>query len=345
MGKVRVLIADDSPTALDIIDTILCSDPDIEVVGKARNGREVIQMAETLRPDVITLDINMPVMNGLDAIRHIMAYRPTPILVITSSTDANIAFQSLSVGALEVLEKPELEESYTSKKYEEFTRKIKLIARVKVVTHISGRTPRKKTPSRKPVLQKIIGIVCSTGGPRALAAIFGRLPKNLSAPILVVQHISEGFTSGLVEWLQDVSPLKVKIAETDEPVEKGVVYVADSGKHLAITRDYVIDLSDTEPSNGQKPSGDILFESMARSSGANSIGVILTGMGRDGADGLKEIRNAGGKTIAQNEATSLIFGMPKAAIELDAAEWVLPLDQIADEIVRLAGIDEIFFNE
>lgn len=345
MGKVRVLIADDSPTALDIIDTILCSDPDIEVVGKARNGREVIQMAETLRPDVITLDINMPVMNGLDAIRHIMAYRPTPILVITSSTDANIAFQSLSVGALEVLEKPELEESYTSKKYEEFTRKIKLIARVKVVTHISGRTPRKKTPGRKPVLQKIIGIVCSTGGPRALATIFGRLPKNLSAPILVVQHISEGFTFGLVEWLQDVSPLKVKIAEADEPVEKGTVYVADSGKHLAITREFSIDLSDTEPSNGQKPSGNILFESMARCAGANSIGVILTGMGRDGADGLKEIRNAGGKTIAQNEATSLIFGMPKAAIDLDAAEWVLPLDRIADEIVRHAGVDEIFFNE
>ncbi|HNI12085.1 MAG TPA: chemotaxis protein CheB, partial [bacterium] len=244
MSQIRVLIADDSPTAVDIIATILETDDDIRIVGKAVNGREAVAMAETLRPDVITVDIQMPIMNGLDAIKQIMAHYPTPILVITSSTDASIAFQALSFGALEVVEKPSLELDFHARKYEEFIRKVKLIARVKVITHISGKMVDVKTVSDTSDFLLVIGIVASTGGPRALASILGSLPKNLSAPVLVVQHIADGFTDGLIQWLADVSPLRVKSAEQGESLARGTVYIAPNGKHLEIGAQNKIVLSE-----------------------------------------------------------------------------------------------------
>ncbi len=337
MSKVRVLIADDSPTALDIIEAILQTDPDIQVVGRATNGRETVEMAAALKPHVITIDIHMPVMNGLEAIRRIMAYHPTPILVITSSMDANIAFQSLSVGALEVLEKPELEVLSNFKRYDEFNRKIKLISKVRVVTHLAGRHVPAPADDQPPAVTQTVGIVASTGGPRALASLLSQLPKNLAASVLIVQHIAEGFVQGLVEWLDDVSPLNVHLARPDVAMESGHVYIADTGCHLEVSETFRLILSDRPADEGQRPSGNLLLESLARVSRHHTVGVVLTGMGHDGARGLKAILNAGGHTIAQDEATSLIFGMPKEAIERGAAEQVLPLDAIAPEIVRLAG--------
>lgn len=338
MSQIRVLIADDSPTAVDIIATILETDEDIRIVGKAVNGREAVAMAETLRPDVITVDIQMPIMNGLDAIKQIMAHYPTPILVITSSTDASIAFQALSFGALEVVEKPSLELDFHARKYEEFIRKVKLIARVKVITHISGKMVDVKTVSDTSDFLRVIGIVASTGGPRALASILGSLPKNLSAPVLVVQHIADGFTDGLIQWLADVSPLRVKSAEQGEALARGTVYIAPNGKHLEIGAQNKIVLSEKEDVSGHKPSGSVLLRSLATHAKRHAVGVLLTGMGRDGADGMLAIKQNGGHTIVQDEATSLIFGMPKAAIDIGAAEIVLPVERIAEQITRWTGI-------
>lgn len=337
MKPIRVLIADDSPVAVDIIETILSADPEIRIVGKASNGRDAIDKTSVLRPDVITIDINMPVMNGLEAIRHIMAYYPTPILVITSSTDAGIAFQSLSYGALEVVEKPELEASLQNPASVDLIKKIKLISKVKVVTHLSGRQivpPEDRLPS----IHKVVGIVASTGGPRALAALLSQIPKNIAAPILIVQHIADGFAPGLIEWLSDVSPLQVELAKMDQLIENGHVYIANTGMHMEITPQYRIRLSGGPAVDGQRPSGNLLLESLASVAGHNAIGVLLTGMGNDGARGMQAIFQMGGQTIAQDESTSLIYGMPKAAMDLGVVHYSLPLSQIAEQIIRLSGI-------
>ncbi len=338
MSPIKVLIADDSPVAVDIIETILSSDPEISVIGKASNGRDAIEKAAALRPDVITIDINMPVMNGLEAIRHIMAYYPTPILVITSTTDANIAFQSLSYGALEVVEKPELETSMQNPASVDLIKKIKLISRVKVVTHLSGKQVSQPSFDSRPAIHKVIGIVASTGGPRALATLLSQLPKNLAAPIMIVQHIAEGFAPGLVDWLADVSPLRVHLAKNDTLIENGHVYVANTGSHAELTDFCRIRLGDQPAVDGQRPSGNLLLESVARVAGRDAVGVVLTGMGNDGTRGLQAIFRSGGKTIAQDESTSLIFGMPKAAIDLGVVHYTLPLTQISEQIIRLTGL-------
>ncbi len=337
MSPIKVLIADDSPVAVDIIETILRSDPDITVIGKASNGRDAIEKTAALRPDVITIDINMPVMNGLEAIRHIMAYYPTPILVITSTSDAGVAFQSLSYGALELVEKPELEASMQNPASVDLIKKIKLISRVKVVTHLSGKhipPPVDQTPA----IHKVIGIAASTGGPRALATLLSQLPKNLAAPIMIVQHIAEGFAPGLVDWLADVSPLRVELAADNTVLENGHVYIANTGLHIELTDHYRVRLSGGPAVEGQRPSGNVLLQSIASIAGRNAIGVILTGMGNDGARGIQSIYAQGGKTIAQDESSSLIYGMPKSAVDLGAVHYTLPLNQIAEQIIRLTGL-------
>lgn len=338
MNPIKVLIADDSPVAVDIIETILDADPEITVIGRASNGRDAIEKVSALRPDVITIDINMPVMNGLEAIRHIMAYYPTPILVITSTSDANTAFQSLSYGALEVVEKPELESSLQNPASVDLIKKIKLISKVKVVTHLSGKHMPSSAIDTMPSIHSVIGIVASTGGPRALATLLSQLPKNLAAPIMIVQHIAEGFAPGLVDWLSDVSPLAVRLAAHDTIIENGYVYIANTGSHIELSDHYRIRQNDQPAVEGQRPSGNLLLESLARVAGRNAVGVVLTGMGNDGARGIQAVFRAGGKTIAQDETSSLIFGMPKSAIDLGAVHYTLPLTQIAEQIIRLTGL-------
>ncbi len=334
---IRVVIADDSPTAIHIIESILKKDPDIQIVGRAVNGKEAVAFAESLKPDVMTVDIHMPVMDGLEAIRLIMANNPLPILVVTSNQDASIAFKSLSYGALEVVEKPKLETQFHNQTFEEFTRKIKMLARVKVITHISGRTREISETREIRKIDNVVGIVASTGGPRALALVLSELPAKLNAAVLIVQHIAEGFTEGLVDWLSDVSPLKVKMARAGEDIQSGTVYVAPHGWHLEIDAGLRTLLTADDAPGGHRPSGNVLFNSMARNLGARACGVILTGMGRDGAEGLLQIKIKGGMTAAQDEASSLIYGMPKAAVENAAAQQVLSIEKISGFIVQTVG--------
>ncbi len=345
-NKTRVLVVDDSPLARSIITAILKSSEGIEIVGEAENGQEAVEMVPQLKPDIITMDIIMPIMDGLEAIQYIMASHPTPILVVTSNREAGVAFQAISSGALEVMLKPDL--SLGPEQWDGFVERVKLLSRVKVITHMRGRKALEaqkikpieispSVPETRPVPRRgwLVAIGSSTGGPGALSNVLGPLPKDLSVGFVIVQHIAEGFVGGLVEWLDTVTELKVKEASTGQAIFPGEAYVAPTGHHMVVTRDGKIELNDDPPVGGQRPSVDVLFESVCKCYGPRSVGVLLTGMGRDGAQGLKKIRQAGGKTIAQDEKTSAVFGMPRAAIELGGADMVLPLPAIAEEIVRL----------
>ncbi len=344
IDKTRVLVVDDSPLARSIIAAILNSAEGMEVVGEAENGQEAVELVPRLRPDIITMDIIMPIMDGLEAIQYIMASNPTPILVVTSNREAGVAFQAISNGALEVMQKPDL--SLGPAQWDGFVERVKLLSRVKVITHLRGRKAFKKGPKIElappaPEIRSasrqswLVAIGSSTGGPGALSRVLSPLPKNLSAGMVIVQHIAEGFVEGLVGWLDTITELKVKEATVGQIIVPGEVYVAPTGRHLVVTTGGKLDLNDDPPVQGQRPSVDVLFESVCRCYGSRSISVLLTGMGRDGAQGLKKIREAGGKTIAQDEETSAVFGMPKVAIELGGVDMVLPLPAIAGEIVRL----------
>ena len=329
--KIKVLVVDDSSTARDAIQAILSSDEDIKVLATAADGVEAIDLVPKLRPDLITLDINMPRMNGIEAIQHIMAYNPTPILVVTSNQDAGIAFESLSKGALEVVGRPSLSDDGEC---EEFIEKVKLLAKIKVITHVSGK--RKKSEGER---GEIVAIGSSTGGPQALSKILSSFPSNLSAAVLIVQHISEGFTDGLVKWLKNLSGIEVKEACKDDIISPGLAYVAPTGHHMEVANGGKISLTDGPLIEGQRPSADVLLSSVGKKYGSRCIGVILTGMGSDGARGIKAIKDCGGATIAQDEESSVVFGMPKAAIELGAVDKVLSLDSIAGEVLGLLGSD------
>ena len=352
-ARIRVLIVDDSKLVQEVLRSILGSDGELEVVGAAANGNEALTLTAKHRPDVIVMDINMPELGGLEATEKIMAYSPTPILILTSMDGADVAFEALSRGALEVVEKPELDDE----KCRELIAKIKLSAGVRVITHIAGRQgepqSREGAASRPPApagpraplapapprggrtarSATVVGIGSSTGGPKALGQICSELPADFPASILVVQHIADGFVPVLTSWLDGSSQIRVKEAEDGEELAPGVAYIAPSNVHmeLAGTR---IALRDGEPLAGHVPSVDVLLSSIAKNCGARGMGIILSGMGRDGARGAKEIRDAGGYTMAQDEKSCVVFGMPKAAVELDGVNQVLDPLEIAAAVLR-----------
>jgi two-component system chemotaxis response regulator CheB len=337
-NKVRVLIVDDSATARRAIANVLGKDPAIEVIGFGVNGKEAVALTAQLRPHIITMDIQMPDMDGLEATEQIMAFYPTPVAIVTASLShkgRDFVYQALDAGAIEVIQKPALLSDFGP----EFPEKIKLLARVPVITHLSGR--RKARLKMKTIdipeittTDKVIGIVASTGGPDALRRVLSALPEDFPACILIVQHIGKGFEHDLIGWLRNFCRLPIVQAEHRTSVEKGVIYFAPSGYHTTITNERIIELNEDPPVWGHKPSGDILLTSLAAVYKKNAIGVILTGMGRDGANGIQSISNAGGVTIAQDEATSLIFGMPKVAIEMQVVNTIAPIDQIAEMIIK-----------
>jgi two-component system chemotaxis response regulator CheB len=340
-AQTRVLVVDDSSLIRDIITMILEEDPEIEVVGQAENGQVAVERVHDLRPDLVTMDIMMPVMDGLTAIQQIMAYCPTPILVVTSSSEAEVAYKAISSGALEVMQKPDM--SLGPAEWEGFARRVKLLSQVKVITHVRGRgaasTQVLPFMGREAIESgsqgRILAVGASTGGPAALAKLLGGLPPDLTVATVVVQHIADGFVPGLVGWLSSVTMLNVKVAEDGERVKPGTVYIAPTGCHTVVQDGGRVALLDAPPVDNQRPAVDVLFESIGQQYGRRAIAVLLTGMGRDGARGLQGIREAGGQTIAQDEATCVVFGMPKAAIELDAAKQVLPLPQIPMAVVQL----------
>ncbi len=341
-GRIRVVIADDSMVAREMLTQILSSDPKIEVVGQAKDGNEAVELVDRLRPDLVTMDIHMPKLDGLGAIEKIMAYTPTPILVVSSSVygeGMGRAFDALGLGALEVIKKPEAKDwAELDRIGREVIRKVKVLANVRVITHIRGRRPGGPAvlPSVGPgaVSRSIVAIGSSTGGPSALLSILGRLPEDFPVPIVVAQHIADGFIPGLVSWLDAGCKIKVVAAVNGQRVEPGTAYFAPTGENM------VMDGSVTRfqpPGHGQLyiPSADTLFDSVSRSHRQRAVGVILTGMGADGAEGLKLMRNVGAATIAQDEESCTVFGMPKAAIEIGAAEKTLPLLKIAEAIEEL----------
>ncbi|MBA7542279.1 Protein-glutamate methylesterase/protein-glutamine glutaminase [subsurface metagenome] len=336
--RIKVLVVDDSAMVREVVAKILSTDKKIEIIGQARNGKEAIELVAQLKPDIVTMDIVMPEMDGLEATEYIMAYHPTPIAIVTSSLAGkgkDFVYKSLDLGALAVIAKPD----HISDLGENFIEKIKLLSKVPVITHLTGKRKRrvKRTgisANKKVDTNKTVGIVSSTGGPDALRRILSKLPSDFPAGVVIVQHIGKGFEKDLIGWLNGYSRVTVKQAQPDEKIEPGCVYFAPSGYHTVVKEKGELGLINSPPVWGHRPSGDIMLSSLAQSYGLRAIGVILTGMGKDGARGLKAIKDAGGKTIAQDEKTSLIFGMPNVAIEMGAADRIVSIDSITDEIMK-----------
>ena len=341
---VRVLIADDSLVAREMLATILGSDPEIEVVGQAIDGEEAVAMVARLRPDLVTMDIHMPKLDGLRATEKIMAYTPTPILVVSSSVrgeGVGSAFDALALGALEVIKKPEPRDwADLDRIGREVIRKVKVLANVRVITHIGGRRERREARAAHVTGvaggRSVVAIGSSTGGPSALLAVLGRLPQDLKVPVLVAQHIADGFVPGLAGWLNAGCAIEVRLGEDGARPESGVAYFAPTGANMVIESEII---RFQEPGKGQLyiPNADTLFESVARCYGKRSVAVLLTGMGADGAKGMKHLHGLGAATIAQDEATCTVFGMPKAAIDLGAVDRVLGVNDIAAAVVEAVG--------
>jgi two-component system chemotaxis response regulator CheB len=331
---IRVLLADDSELFRELLARVVTAEPGFEVVAVAADGNAAAAQARLLRPDVITMDLNMPDADGFSGIARIMAETPTPILVLTANREEAVGFRALSLGALDILEKPQSHADLDD--YGRLLRsRLRLLAGVKVIRHLRGLRERAAAVPRRAARAELVGIGASLGGPRALAALLRGLPPDFRAPIAVVQHIADGFTEGLAAWLTAETRLDVHEARDGEPLAPGRVVLAPTGRHLLVGEGFVR-LSDAPPVDTFRPSVTPLLLSAARAYGPRACGVVLTGMGRDGAEGLKAIRDAGGSTLVQDEATSAVFGMPRAAIELGAADRVLPLDEIPRALAELA---------
>jgi two-component system chemotaxis response regulator CheB len=331
---IRVLVAEDSPTVRAHIVRVLRAAPGMTVVGEASDGRQAIERCLALRPDVITLDMMMPVLSGLAATEYIMAFAPTPIIIVSGSTDRGEVFRTmdaLSAGALEVLEKPKAHESIEAWEAR-LIDTVRLASRIRVITHPRGRLNRTLHPENNPESllikrpgrgPRLVAIGASTGGPKAIVDVLQELPRTFSLPILVVTHISQTFSAGFIDWLGANLRLPVRGARDGDDLTHPGVLVAPADRHMVVQSGQVR-LMDGAPRHSCRPSVDVLFESVAAASGGNGIAALLTGMGRDGAEGLLAIRRAGGVTVAQDEKSSVIFGMPGEAVRLGAAEHVLP---------------------
>jgi len=337
---IRLLITEDSPSVAEVLKAILQSGDGIEVVGWAKNGKESIKLTERLRPDVILMDITMPVMDGLEATRVIMNKTPTPILILSSliKDDSQISFEALRAGALDIMEKPALQLICADQPYEEeLIRKIKIVSNVHPI-HLINRPEKGHRASRKVKVtreNRILAIGASTGGPPAICNILKNFVPGFPLPILVVQHICNGFTQGLVSWLSRNCSIKIKLAENGEKVTEGVAYFAADDYHLGVDPYHRIILSKEKPIGGHRPSVDFMMKHVALAFKEGGIAVLLTGMGNDGTEGLKAIKKWGGKNIVQDEKSSVVFGMPKSAIDAGVADTVCALETIPAEILKL----------
>ena len=343
-GIVRVLIVDDSATVRALLTAMLESDSGIRVVGTATNGEQAVQKTHALKPDLITMDIRMPGMDGIEATERIMVERPTPIVILSAAVaapDTHVTFNALQAGALEVMQKPVgVSHADFETIREHLVQTVKLMAEVKVVRrHLRRATgpialPPLAGAHRPPA---ILAIGASTGGPGALNTLLRALPAGFGLPIVVVQHMSAGFLEGLVAWLQLQSPLHLQVARAGQALLPGEVYFAPDDRHLICASQGVLGLIDTPPVSHVRPSATVLLRSAAQVYGASAVGLLLTGMGDDGAAGLKAIRQQGGLTIAQDEASCVVYGMPKVAVEMGAVERVTPLEKIAPTLAALVG--------
>jgi len=340
-----VLVVDDSPLFRNALVAALEKAPDLEVITPAENGREAIDLIHRHHPEVVTMDVNMPVMTGYEAVEEVMATCPTPIMILTGSPskqERGAVIRALGMGAVDVVPKPDLSRTAEADHaFGQIIEKIKLFSKARVIRHVAGALKQKHWDSPAatgPVTQlSLVAIASSTGGPAAVAEILTSLPVDLAAAVVVAQHIADGFAATFVEWLSAVSALDIREGESGHVLKPGNVAIAPGGRHMRVDSAGRLQLIDSQPVHGCKPSADILLSSVSKAFGRRAVGLVLSGMGRDGTEGLEAIRTNGGKTIAQDEATSVIFGMPKSAIEAGAADKILPLGRIADEIVRLVG--------
>ena len=347
----KVLLADDSATARQALKYIIQQADGMDVVGEAVNGRQAVEMAETLRPDVILMDIVMPEMDGLEATSEIMQYSPTPIVVVSSTVEGpetETAFQAIRAGALTVLPKPAgIGSADYARESRHLQNTVKAMAGVSVIHHrkYQSAKPQAAPPAESSIPNvsggspEIVSIVASTGGPGALGEIVSLLPADFPVPIVVVQHITPDFLPSMIKWLDMVSLLNVSVAKDGDAPQPGNVYLAPGNAHLSLDRRHCFRLEEGIQAR-YTPSGDILLKSVAQHFGANAVGVVLTGMGDDGAEGLQAMRQAGAYTVAQDEATSAVFGMPRAAIDAGGAQQVLPLADIPATLVEIASYRE-----
>jgi len=343
---IKILIVEDSPTEGELLKYIFKSVADFEVIGHARNGLEGVKLAESLKPDLITMDIVMPVLDGIQAIRQIMSKTPVPIVVISSKLNdqsLNATFNALEAGAVSVLDKPD---NITSPKFETTKKYIIDIIRSMAEINVIKRRFNVKTqiekfpyiiPKQHPKYE-LIALGASVGGPNALKTILGPLPANFPIPIVIVQHMTKGFINGFAKWLDQQCKLDVKTAEDQETLVKGTVYFAPDNGHLEIhNKNGAIKarIVDSLPVSGFRPSISVLFHSLANTCGKNAIGGLLTGMGNDGAAGLLELRERGGATFIQDPDSAVVFGMAGVAESLGAAQEVIELSQVADYLIKI----------
>ncbi|MFA6401948.1 MAG: chemotaxis-specific protein-glutamate methyltransferase CheB [Salinivirgaceae bacterium] len=343
---IKVLIVEDSPVMQQLLAYTIGSDPELEVVGIAENGEEAIEAVKKLHPHIIAMDMHMPKLDGRQTTRIIMETNPTPIVIVTGSSvgkEVAFSFSMVEAGALAIIKKPPgVNHPNYKKNAHELIQTLKLMSEVKLVRRIAHNA---KVPApNEPIIKKnieaeseiqVIAIGASTGGPMVLQKILSGLPKNIPVPILIVQHISPGFTEGFVEWLKNTTHFPLQIATNGEYMLPGHAYVAPDNFHMGVERGCRIKLSNHELENGLCPSVAYLFRTVAHVFGPRAIGVLLTGMGRDGAEELKTMKNNGAVTIAQDEDSSVVFGMPGEAIKLDAATHILSPEDIITTLVAL----------
>lgn len=344
MKRLRVLVVEDSLTVRKHLCDILAGDPGIEVVGEAEDGRQAIELCQALHPDLISLDMMLPVMSGLAATEYIMAYCPTPILVVSASVNRGELFktyEALAAGAVEVMDKSRAsdEDGAWAAAY---LANVRLVAKVKVVTHMRGRRgapysplPAPDLPASRGTRYRVLALGASTGGPGALVEILQALPSDFPLPILIVMHIAEPFGSAFADWLDGQTRHRVRIAADGDAIGAGGVSMAPPGSHLKVDGRR-LRLERGPERFSCRPSIDVLFESVARDYGDGAIAAVLTGMGQDGARGLLAVRDAGGATLAQDEASSVVYGMPREAALLGAAQHILPLSAIGPALIALA---------
>ncbi|HEY5377129.1 MAG TPA: chemotaxis-specific protein-glutamate methyltransferase CheB [Polyangiaceae bacterium] len=349
MARIRVLVVEDSLTVRKRLIEVIGTDTELEVIAEADNGRAAIELCRTLRPDVVTLDMNLPVMDGVSATEHIMGHFPTPILIVSSSTNRGDLFKTydaLAAGAVDVLEKPQAEDA-DGVWEKRFLAAIKLVSRIRVITHIRARlgaagrarVPLLESPvsSSPPTTEarSVIALGASTGGPGALVDVLREIPTGSPAALLVVLHIDEPFSAAFADWLSAQTGHPVAYARGGELLgaARGQIFMAPPGRHLVV-RAGKLWLSTEPQRHSCRPSVDVLFESLAADCPRDVVACLLTGMGRDGAEGLLALRRAGAHTIAQDEATSVIYGMPREAALLGAAQRILPLHEIGAAMAR-----------
>ncbi|RJQ55772.1 MAG: chemotaxis response regulator protein-glutamate methylesterase [Nitrospiraceae bacterium] len=343
---VRVLVVDDSAFIRNTLTSMISSDPEIQVVGVARDGVEAVEKVAQLKPDIVTLDVEMPRMNGIEALRQIMEKTPVPVIMVSSLTteEARITLDALDIGAVDFIPKNLSDLSINIVKIKD-----NLIDKIKKIGK-RGLPLLKRLSSRKPLMMpgtshvvshrriNIVAIGSSTGGPKALQNILTRLPKDFPVPILIAQHMPQSFTGPFAERLNQLSSIEVKEAEQGEVIKRGIAYIAPGGGHMSIVKkkitETIISISGNKGEYIYKPSVDVLMLSVVECFSGHVLGVILTGIGNDGLKGMREIKNNGGRTIAEDEESCVVYGMPKVVVEAGIADKVVPVDEIAGEIIN-----------